>query len=81
VEIRVQDEGLGIPPHQQARIFGRFSRADNARAAGISGTGLGLYLCRALVEQHEGRIWFVSEEGKGTTFFVRLPLAAPVVNE
>lgn len=76
VEIRVQDEGLGIPRHQHARIFGRFVRADNAQAAGISGTGLGLYLCRALVEQHAGRLWFESEEGEGTTFFVRLPLAA-----
>lgn len=74
VEIRVQDGGIGIPAHQQARIFGRFMRADNAQAAGISGTGLGLYLCRALVEQHAGRLWFVSEEGVGTTFFVSIPL-------
>jgi len=74
VEIRVQDEGLGIPRHQQARIFGRFMRADNAQAAGISGTGLGLYLCHALIEQHDGRLWFESEEGVGTTFFIHLPL-------
>ena len=77
VEIRVQDGGIGIPLHQQARIFGRFMRADNVRAAGISGTGLGLYLCRALVEQHAGRLWFESEEGEGTTFFVTIPLVAP----
>jgi PAS domain-containing protein len=70
----VQDGGIGIPLHQQARIFGRFMRADNARAAGISGTGLGLYLCRALVEQHAGRFWFESGEGEGTTFFVTIPL-------
>ena len=76
-EIRVQDSGIGIPLHQQARIFGRFMRADNARAAGISGTGLGLYLCRALVEQHAGRLWFESGEGEGTTFFVTIPLVAP----
>jgi PAS domain S-box-containing protein len=76
-EIRVQDSGIGIPLHQQARIFGRFMRADNAQAAGISGTGLGLYLCRALVEQHGGRLWFKSGEGKGTTFFVTIPLVAP----
>lgn len=74
VEIRVQDCGIGIPRHQQARIFGRFMRADNAQAAGISGTGLGLYLCRALVEQHAGRLWFASEEGAGTTFVVTVPL-------
>lgn len=77
VEIRVQDGGIGIPRHQQARIFGRFMRADNAQAAGISGTGLGLYLCRALVEQHAGRLWFESGEGEGTTFFVTIPLVAP----
>ena len=80
VEIRVQDEGLGIPRHQQARIFGRFMRADNAQAAGISGTGLGLYLCRALVAQHDGRLWFESEEGVGTTFFIHLPLTASFPN-
>ncbi len=80
VEIRVQDEGLGIPRYQMARIFGRFMRADNAQAAGISGTGLGLYLCHELVEQHGGRLWFESEEGEGATFFVRLPLVAPVAN-
>ena len=77
VEIRVQDSGMGIPLHQQARIFGRFMRADNAQAAGISGTGLGLYLSRALVEQHAGRLWFESGEGEGTTFFVTIPLVAP----
>jgi signal transduction histidine kinase len=76
VEIQVQDGGIGIPLHQQARIFGRFMRADNAQAAGISGTGLGLYLCRALVEQHAGRIWFTSAEGKGTTFSFSLPLSS-----
>ncbi len=76
VEIRVQDSGMGIPLHQQARIFGRFMRADNAQAAGISGTGLGLYLSRALVEQHEGRLWFESGEGEGTTFFLTIPLVA-----
>src|SRR5579885_888473 len=76
VEIRVQDWGMGIPRHQQAQIFGRFVRADNAQAAGIRGTGLGLYLARALVEQHGGQLWFTSMEGEGTTFFLTLPLLA-----
>jgi signal transduction histidine kinase len=44
------------------------------RPVGINGTGLGLYLCRALVEQHEGQLWFESTEGAGLTFFIRLPL-------
>ncbi|GHO77651.1 hypothetical protein KSD_54220 [Ktedonobacter sp. SOSP1-85] len=74
LEIQVQDTGIGIPQQQQASIFGRFIRADNAKAAGISGTGLGLYLSRTLVEQHGGRLWFTSEEGKGSTFFLTLPI-------
>ncbi len=81
VEIRVQDRGMGIPAHQQARIFARFMRADNAQAFGICGMGLGLYLSRALVEQHAGRLWFESGEGKGTTFFVRLPFGAPFASQ
>ena len=72
--ISVRDQGIGIPPAQQALIFGRFIRADNARDRGIAGTGLGLYLCRELVERHGGRIWFDSTEGQGSTFFVALPL-------
>jgi two-component system, OmpR family, phosphate regulon sensor histidine kinase PhoR len=74
LQVRIQDQGIGIPQAQQAQIFGRFARAENARLHGIGGTGLGLYLCRELVEQHQGRIWFESSEGKGTTFFLTLPL-------
>ena len=69
----IRDSGIGIPVQQQARIFGRFERADNARAFGIGGTGLGLYLCRELVERHGGRIWFESAEGQGSTFFIAFP--------
>jgi signal transduction histidine kinase len=68
----VRDTGIGIPLAQQAQIFGRFVRADNAR--GIGGTGLGLYLCREIVERHEGHIWFESVEGQGSTFYIDLPL-------
>lgn len=74
LRLSIQDQGIGIPPAQQAQIFGRFARAENARLQGISGTGLGLYLCRELVEQHQGHIWFESRNGQGTTFFVVLPL-------
>lgn len=76
VKISVVDRGIGIPQAQQAQIFGRFMRADNAQAWGIAGTGLGLYICRELVERHGGQLWFESEEGRGTAFFLTLPLLA-----
>jgi len=74
--LSVRDYGIGIPAHQQGRIFSRFMRADNAHAHNIGGTGLGLYLCRELVERHDGRIWFESVEGQGSTFYVSLPLGS-----
>jgi signal transduction histidine kinase len=73
--LSVRDHGIGIPAHEHGRIFSRFMRADNAHAHNIGGTGLGLYLCRELVERHDGRIWFESVEGQGSTFYVSLPLA------
>jgi two-component system phosphate regulon sensor histidine kinase PhoR len=74
--LSIRDQGIGIPAHQQTRIFGRFERADNARTYQIGGTGLGLYLCRAIVEQHGGRLWFESTEGQGSTFFIALPITS-----
>lgn len=79
VLLSVRDHGIGIPVHQQSRIFGRFVRADNAQASGIGGTGLGLYLCRELVERHGGHLWFGSVEGEGSTFFITLPVASECV--
>jgi two-component system sensor kinase FixL len=72
VTLCVADQGIGIPASEQGRIFGRFARAENAQ--GIGGTGLGLYLCRELVERHQGRITFTSQEGVGSTFCLTLPL-------
>ena len=73
-QLSIHDHGIGIPVEQQAQIFGRFIRADNARTYGIGGTGLGLYLCRELIERQCGRIWFESAEGEGSTFSVALPV-------
>ena len=78
ITLSVRDHGIGISAGQQGQIFGRFMRADNAVAWGISGTGLGLYICRELVERHGGQLWFESEEGKGSTFFLALPVLSPV---
>jgi len=76
--VRISDQGIGIPASQQARIFGRFARAENAQSYGIGGTGLGLYLCRELVERQGGHIWFESAEGKGSTFWIAFPLPAHI---
>lgn len=73
--LSVCDQGIGIPLREQAQVFERFVRAGNAQAYGIRGTGLGLYLCRELIEEHGGRIWLESAVGQGSTFFVALPLA------
>lgn len=74
VIVRVRDEGMGIPAAEQARLFERFVRASNAADSRIPGTGLGLYLCRALVEAQGGRIWLDhSEQGHGTVFAFSLP--------
>ncbi len=75
--VSIHDTGIGIPREQQARLFARFSRASNAATHGITGTGLGLFLCRELIERHGGRIWLQSEEGQGSTFFFTLPLIPP----
>ena len=76
VEVQVSDRGIGIPIDQQAQLFGRFVRASNVHDHGIAGSGLGLYVCRELVERQGGHIWFESTQGVGTAFFFTLPLAA-----
>lgn len=60
----VKDEGIGIPLHQQDKIFKKLYRADNAKALEANGTGLGLYIVKSIVEQSGGEIWFDSKPGK-----------------
>jgi signal transduction histidine kinase len=73
--ISVADEGLGIPTHEQQRIFEKFYRLDPAMTRGIGGSGLGLYISRELVQQMGGRLSVASQHGAGSTFTVTLPLA------
>ncbi|MDQ3812036.1 MAG: PAS domain-containing sensor histidine kinase [Chloroflexota bacterium] len=74
VLLEVQDRGIGLPPGAAERIFEPFSRASNAEERQITGMGLGLYICRNIVEQHRGRIWARSAgEGQGVLMSVWLP--------
>jgi signal transduction histidine kinase len=73
--ITVEDSGIGIPAADLPRIFERFSRASNVDDRRFHGMGLGLFICRGIVEEHGGRIWVESEVGKGSTFHVALPIA------
>lgn len=72
--ISIADRGIGIPAADLPQIFERFSRASNVDDRKFHGMGLGLYICRGIVEEHGGRIWVESEIGKGSTFHVALPL-------
>jgi signal transduction histidine kinase len=80
LRVTVVDHGAGIPAAFRERIFQRFAQADGADSRRNGGTGLGLSICKTIVEEHGGRIWFESEEGEGTRFFVELP-ALPAIND
>jgi len=73
-QITVQDNGYGIAPEAQARLFEEFYRVQTDQTANIPGTGLGLSLVKAVVEAHGGRVFVQSKEGEGSTFTVELPL-------
>ena len=72
--ISVSDEGIGIPPDKLEQVFGCFYQVDGSARRRFGGMGIGLALCRAIVEAHRGRIWAESQgEGRGSTFYVALP--------
>lgn len=77
----VKDTGLGIPKDQQGKIFQKFFRVQSKATEDIQGTGLGLFIVKQLVEKMNGKIWFESEEGKGTTFIISLPIAKTQNNQ
>lgn len=72
--IEVSDRGIGIPEAEQDALFTRFGRASNARDKGITGSGIGLYVVRKIVEVHRGTISVRSKENEGSTFIVSLPI-------
>jgi signal transduction histidine kinase len=71
----VEDQGRGIAPEKLEHIFDRFQQGDASDSRALGGTGLGLALCRSIVEQHGGRIWAESTPGKGSRFLFTLPAA------
>jgi len=72
--VTIKDTGIGIPKKELPKIFEEFYRASNARKVERDGTGLGLSIAKQVIERHGGKIWVESEEGKGTAFFLTLPL-------
>ncbi|OGE88049.1 MAG: hypothetical protein A3J07_01790 [Candidatus Doudnabacteria bacterium RIFCSPLOWO2_02_FULL_49_13] len=73
--VSIADTGVGIPKEQQSQIFNRFFRGTNVLTLETTGTGLGLFISKIFIEASGGRIWFKSEENKGTTFYFTLPVA------
>ena len=73
IRLEVTDDGEGIDPQVQPRLFDRFVRADGARRRETGGTGLGLAICRSIVEEHGGRIWAENAPGGGARFSIELP--------
>jgi PAS domain S-box-containing protein len=76
ITVSVKDQGTGIPTRDLPFIFNRFFRAEKTR--NLEGLGLGLFLCRQIINSHHGLTWAESEEGKGSTFYFSLPLRQPI---
>ena len=76
VEISIKDHGIGIPEKMKPMIFNMFTEAKRSGTAGEKSFGLGLSICKQIIESHGGKIWFESKPGEGTTFFITLPKQA-----
>jgi PAS domain S-box-containing protein len=72
--IHVTDTGIGIAPQDQVRLFEKFYRIKRSDTSEVKGTGLGLAIVKSIVERHQGKVWVESEAGKGSTFYISLPL-------
>jgi two-component system, OmpR family, phosphate regulon sensor histidine kinase PhoR len=77
----IQDSGIGIPEEDMKKLFGKFFRGTNREALKQRGTGLGLAIVKSIAERHGGKVWVESELGKGSTFFLQIPLAQPKEKE
>lgn len=78
VRVTVADQGMGMPPETIANLFKRYYRSEGARRVEAGGMGIGSYIAREMVALHGGRILVESEEGRGSSFTVELPLAESV---
>jgi two-component system sensor histidine kinase VicK len=74
MEVKIEDTGIGIPIIQQEKIFTKFFRSTNVRKIDTEGTGLGLYIAKNIIEAHDGKIWFESEQDKGTAVHFTIPI-------
>jgi len=75
VRLWIRDQGIGVPVEEQERIFERFHRVDSSLHRETPGVGMGLYICRVIIEAHNGHVWVESEGvGQGSTFSISLPL-------
>jgi len=74
IQVSVKDQGIGIKPQDQEKLFDRYFRIESVQNQTISGFGLGLYLSAEIIHRHKGKVWVESEMGKGSTFYFSLPL-------
>lgn len=82
VQFYVKDTGSGIPAEDIPHLFQKFYRVDNSATRTVGGTGLGLYICKKIIELYNGRVWVESKEGKGSTFYINIPrLSTPRAKE
>ena len=77
IQFSINDTGTGIPKADIPHMFQKFYRVDNSATRTVGGTGLGLFICRKIVELYGGKIWVESTEGKGSTFYINLPRLDP----
>jgi signal transduction histidine kinase len=73
VQVQIKDSGIGIAEEDIPHLFQKFYRVDNSMTRTVGGTGLGLFICKKIIELYNGRIWVDSRAGQGSTFFINLP--------